>query len=456
MSFSPASSSSHSSVLRWLCALLVAVAMLPQVSQAQEVPEQLADDQCVVCHFDIESLPEDFNLEDIHLQRGLSCAGCHGGDPTSDDEDYAMSREAGFVGVPDLEEIPEFCGKCHGDINFMRQYQPRIRTDQLSQYLQSHHGQRLKEGAQNVAECASCHTAHAILPASDSRSSVYPLNVPAMCNSCHGDPQTMAGTGLRRNYYSDYAESVHGQALLVEHDLGAPACNDCHGNHGATPPGVHSVSHVCGTCHVNNMEYFVESKMAKAFDDWELHLCEECHGNHSIRHTSDDFLGTGATSVCVNCHEEGEPGYEVAAQMRSHLADLVAAYEATELRAEEVRRVGMDDTDIAFLLQESRQNLIHARTLVHTFDAERVGEVAKEGTEKAREALILAIAEIDGYWSRRMGFGVGTFFITLLAVALFFKIKDMEKESDPGAVAEQSLQDKLDDSAVRGTGPQKP
>ncbi len=32
------------------------------------------------------------------------------------------------------------------------------------------------------------------------------------------------------------------------------------------PPGISSISHVCGICHVNNMQYFTISKMAKAFE----------------------------------------------------------------------------------------------------------------------------------------------------------------------------------------------
>ncbi len=405
--------------------VLHVMALIPSVS-GQDVPELLQDDQCVVCHVDIESLPEDFQAYDVHLQPGLSCAGCHGGDPATDDEEEAMSASAGFVGVPSRAEIPDLCGKCHADINFMRQFQPAIRTDQVSQFWQSDHGQKLQEGSQKVAECASCHTAHSILSPKDARSTVHALNVPATCNHCHGDPEVMAGTGLRRNYYSEYAESVHGVALLEKHDLGAPACNDCHGNHGAMPPGLKSVSHVCGTCHVNNMNFFVATRMADAFDEWDLHLCEECHGNHAIRKPTDDFVGIGATSVCVNCHEAGEEGYMAAEQIRAHLADLVSSYDITAIRASEVRRVGMDDTDISYLLQESHQNLIRARTLVHTFDPERIKEVTEEGRSKAQEALALAIREIDGFWSRRMWFGVGTFFITVLAVALFFKIREIE------------------------------
>ncbi|MCK4776407.1 MAG: hypothetical protein KAT30_16540, partial [Candidatus Krumholzibacteria bacterium] len=46
----------------------------------------LEEDQCYVCHLEEDYLPQGFHQDDIHLQHGLSCAGCHGGDPTSSDE----------------------------------------------------------------------------------------------------------------------------------------------------------------------------------------------------------------------------------------------------------------------------------------------------------------------------------------------------------------------------------
>ena len=49
--------------------------------------------------------------------------------------------------------------------------------------------------------------------------------------------------------FADYQKSVHYAALTKGNDLSAPTCNDCHGNHGAAPPGVGSVANVCGTCH---------------------------------------------------------------------------------------------------------------------------------------------------------------------------------------------------------------
>ncbi|NIW78493.1 MAG: hypothetical protein GWN16_03120 [Calditrichae bacterium] len=392
--------------------------------QGTQMPES---DQCIICHQELEFLPEDFSENDVHLTAGLSCAGCHGGDPKEADLEIAMSEEAGFVGVPSKQEIPQFCGKCHSDISIMRQFQPRIPTDQVEQYYTSVHGIKLKEGDQKVADCASCHTAHSILPAKDSRSTVHPLNVPLTCKKCHSDPTYMKGYNIPTDQFKLFAESVHGKLLLEENETGAPACNDCHGNHGAMPPGISSISHVCGTCHVNNMQYFSKTKMAREFEELEIHACEACHGNHHVLDATDDMVGTGEKAVCTKCHETGEEGYQEAKKIHSQLEKIVAVYDSAKALQKKVQRIGMDDVDINYLLQESHQSLIQARTLVHTFDHRKVADKTKEGVEKSEEAIQLAKKEIKDYKVRRLGFGVATIFITILVIALFLKIRVMEK-----------------------------
>ena len=234
-------------------------------------------DQCRLCHEENEILPEGFSSEDVHVKANLSCAACHGGSSESDDGEIAMSSKNKFIGVPAKKNIPLICGKCHSNIDYMRIYQPRIATDQTAQYYKSVHGKMLANGDNNVADCSSCHTAHSILRVKDPRSTVYHLNVPGTCNKCHGDKELMNNYGLNANEYDEYSQSVHGQALLERRDIGAPACNDCHGNHGATPPGYESVSHVCGMCHVNNEDYFKSSIMFTAFEKNDYHSCEQCH-----------------------------------------------------------------------------------------------------------------------------------------------------------------------------------
>ena len=96
------------------------------------------------------------------------------------------------------------------------------------------------------------------------------------------------GSALPTTQLADYQKSVHYSALTRGNDLSAPTCNDCHGNHGAAPPGVGAVANVCGTCHAIFATKFQSSVHAQIFDKG----CVECHSNHAVLKPSDDMLGT--------------------------------------------------------------------------------------------------------------------------------------------------------------------
>jgi predicted CXXCH cytochrome family protein len=247
-----------------------------------------------------------------------------------------------------------------------------------------------------------------------------------MCDRCHGDSDLMAGYGIPTDHYEEFVGSVHGDALLERQDTGSPACNDCHGNHGAMPPGVASVVQICGQCHANNMTYFAESVMADVWEEEGYGGCGECHGNHGVQKTHDDMVGTGERSVCVNCHGEGDEGWESARAIREHLGGLTAAYDEAEAKRAEVHRRGMEDEEIVYLLQESHQTLVQARTLVHTFDPDQVGEKTDEGVAKATDALSLALEQIRESGRRRGGFGLVSVFVVILIVALYLKIRQVD------------------------------
>jgi hypothetical protein len=395
----------------------------------QKLPGNLPkQDQCYKCHKENHGLPKDYSDNDIH--RKLKCSSCHGGDPRSDDISVAMDPSNGFVGVPTKAEIPKFCGKCHSDINIMRTYQPRIATDQVAQYSTSVHGKKLLAGDKNVAECASCHTAHNILAVKDPRSTVYKFNVPSTCNKCHGDANLMKGYKLPHNQLAEYTKSVHGIALFEKKDVGAPACNDCHGNHGATPPGITSIARVCGSCHVKNMEYFETSRMAKVFEEKDFHGCEQCHTNHSVKKTSDEMLGVEAGSKCLECHKQGDSGFASAEKLKRFINNLKKNFDLATVKYEEVKQKGMNDVDIGFALQDAKQSIIQIRTLIHTFDTTKVGVQYKDGLGISNKAILLADTQIDEYYTRRNGFAVATASFMVFAVALYFIIKEKQKRNN--------------------------
>jgi hypothetical protein len=63
------------------------------------------------------------------------------------------------------------CGNCHADF---------IKT-----YRDTYHGQVTQLGFARVATCASCHGAHEVLPASNTRSMISHENRVNTCRSCH-------------------------------------------------------------------------------------------------------------------------------------------------------------------------------------------------------------------------------------------------------------------------------
>ncbi len=328
--------------------------------------------------------------------------------------------------------VTKTCGKCHSDASYMRIYNPTIAVDQVDKYRTSVHGMKNAAGDRKVAECASCHGSHEIRSAKDVKSKVYPTNVPETCSSCHSNPGYMAGYGIESDQFEKYSNSVHGKALLEKNDIGAPACNDCHGNHAATPPGVASVSNVCGTCHALNADLFAKSPHKEAFDEADLPECETCHGNHEIVAASERLLGVSDEAVCSWCHG-GDPdsrGYRTAASMRL-LADSMDRAESRAIGlVEDAEQKGMEISDAKFKLRDARQAILQSRTMVHSFDEERFREVITAGIAVTAVASSEANEAIDEYYFRRWGLVFATSMMILLSISLYVYIRKLEKRKE--------------------------
>jgi hypothetical protein len=402
-------------LLLWLC---VAVSAAPK------------KDVCAACHIGVDAkqkaIVEGYQT-DIHYLKGLTCAACHGGDLSKTDEE-AMDPEKGFTGAPTHQEIPHMCGKCHSDANFMRHYNPALNIDQEEKYYTSVHGQRLKQGDNKVATCISCHGVHGILPVDNTNSPVYKLNIPKTCARCHSDAKYMAGYGIPTNQFEEYSQSVHGVALLEKQAKGAPACNDCHGNHGAAPPGVNDVAAVCITCHAFNGELFSQSPHKEAFQAKGLSQCAACHDHHKVMHPTDAFLGVNEGGVCVKCHAPGDAGYVAGARMKMILDSLLSGQTRAKTALGKAEALNMDVSEGESAVEEIRENSIEARTAIHAFTPEHLNEVALKGFTAEAKAESLAAAAVFEYKFRRTGFGVASLVITGLAFLLWRKIKAIERK----------------------------
>ena len=399
------------------------VAFALTLAQAQQ------PNSCVDCHSALDGnlhVTQDQFAQDIHAQKGLTCASCHGGDPTKTD-DNAMSKAAGFKGKIERAAVPKLCGSCHSDPAFMRRYNPSLRTDQLSQYQTSVHGKRQAAGDNKVAVCTDCHGVHDLRAASDTRSKVHPLNIAATCSRCHADAQYMAAYKIPTNQYAEYKNSVHHQAMVDRGDLSAPTCTTCHGNHGATPPGVASVANVCSTCHVFQAQLFGASPHQAAFASAGLPGCVTCHTNHGIHQPSDAMLGTSAQSVCTNCHAKGDAGYQVADAMQQQISGLQASIARSDAILRRAESSGMEVSQPKLELDQANDALMKARVSVHTFAAKPVQADVDTGLKIAAKTYGEGQAALRERDYRRTGLGMSLMAIVFVVVALRLYIREIEK-----------------------------
>jgi cytochrome b subunit of formate dehydrogenase len=134
---------------------------------------------CGQCHRGIEN---DY-WDGIHGQlvaRGETdapvCTDCHG-------EHGILSPSDPRSPVSRAQVAEATCSPCHESTVLNEKY--GMGTGRLTTFIDSYHGLKSKAGDTHVANCASCHGVHRILPQSDPTSTIYPDNLQETCGECH-------------------------------------------------------------------------------------------------------------------------------------------------------------------------------------------------------------------------------------------------------------------------------
>ena len=134
---------------------------------------------CGKCHGPIE---QEFE-QSIHGQaiargdwQAPICTDCHGIHSIKSHKDPASS-----VSAQNLAQ--NTCARCHEGVRLSQEFD--FEGGRVSTYLASYHGLASQRGSTIVANCASCHGVHNILPSSDVRSSIHPVNLVKTCSHCH-------------------------------------------------------------------------------------------------------------------------------------------------------------------------------------------------------------------------------------------------------------------------------
>ncbi|HEX5398727.1 MAG TPA: cytochrome c3 family protein [Verrucomicrobiae bacterium] len=196
----------------------------------------LGKDTCFECHRVMEGTSLKF-VNDIHFTNSISCANCHGGDPTETDQNISMNASRGFKVRVTHQGVPEFCGNCHSDTNFMSKYDPQLPVDQLAKYKEGVHGRSLAAGNRRAAECVDCHGVHNIRAVDDPLASVSPRNVARTCAKCHASTAEA------------FAKSRHARVFTTQRLRGCIVCHAPHDTQPATTAMLTGPNSVCARCH---------------------------------------------------------------------------------------------------------------------------------------------------------------------------------------------------------------
>ncbi len=231
------------------------------------------------------------------------CASCHG--PI-----HALAASADPASPVHPARLADTCGGCHADPRMAERSDFR-RLQPLEAYRASVHARALADG-DGGATCASCHGAHAILPAADPESSVSRARVPATCGACHGEIAAAFG------------DSIHGRAAAGGVS-DSPMCTDCHGEHRILSPqepgspvyATNIPRLTCGRCHGDLRladRFDLPADRVPAFDDSYHGLairsgrttvahCGSCHGIHDILPSTDPASKTHPANLAGTCGE---------------------------------------------------------------------------------------------------------------------------------------------------------
>ena len=325
---------------------------------ADDVPHksEITKVECGNCHDDVQKL----YVECLHGKAKAKgdplaplCQDCHGKHDILPVNDHLSS-------VAPMK-VPFLCGRCHREGTPV-QLQRNIPQDRiLENYSESIHGEGLlRKGLVVSANCVSCHSAHRILPHTDSRSTISRQNIASTCAVCHAEIETVHRQIIRgelwekqehilpacvdchqpheiRRVYYDYGmadkdclECHDNPNLITSYNDGTSlfvdyeelknsrhaniACSQCHSEVNISkhrPCETIETKVDCSTCHAEiGAEYSISmhgSLVVK--NDKNAPTCKECHGTHNTLgklNPKSPTFSINIPELCGRCHREGE------------------------------------------------------------------------------------------------------------------------------------------------------
>lgn len=238
------------------------------------------------------------------VHRELSCSDCHFGFSSKSHPRRNFKTRRDFAIASS-----QTCRRCH--------------FDKYTKTLESIHFTLLSKGNLSAPVCTDCHGSHSVR-----EGRVEKILSGKRCKRCH------------RDIYDIYAQSVHGKALIDEHNQDVPICVDCHKAHDIRDPRTveyrERIPGMCGDCHANGNivgKYGLSTGVVKSYlsdfhgvtlgfyrmqrgEGFEpgkpIAVCTDCHGTHNIGRVvgrDEAVIKSNLVRRCRKCHGDMDENF---------------------------------------------------------------------------------------------------------------------------------------------------
>ncbi|MFN2136451.1 MAG: cytochrome c3 family protein [Candidatus Promineifilaceae bacterium] len=251
---------------------------------------------CTDCHGSHEVL----TVEQLHAGDGTDkCISCHAeaGVDLVEADSLNQLINSGLFAQQEINN--DYCLSCHSQPDISVTFangETRSATVDAMALHDSVHG---VSNSWDSLLCTDCHIdyqyPHEPLTVETPRE--YSVEQNLVCKNCH------------EQKFSEALDSVHGAALM-DGNLEAATCTDCHGAHNTSVPNEprQKISLTCEQCHTEIYNEYIESVHGEALltGDPDVPTCIDCHGVHNIGDPTTVLFRVRSPELCASCHANEE------------------------------------------------------------------------------------------------------------------------------------------------------
>ena len=124
---------------------------------------------------------------------------------------------------------------------------------------------------------------------------------------------------------------------------------------------------------------------------------------------------------------DSEP-YQIASRIKEKLDVFIKKIRHAESLLEQADREGVEVSEPKFMLTEANSTLIFVRNLTHSFSVAEIEDKIGDGEKVVAEVIKAGEAALREAKFRKTGLIIATCFIFLLSIALFLKIRQIDKK----------------------------